>query len=294
MDRTSRSGTSNNCLIITRSSVYQSEPHVIENPTHEIPTRITRRKRRPYQNPGRAVNYHALKNLKKIKIPKRYDIPTILSANVRSLPKKVDEIEQIALLNSVGAICITETWLSPEIPDSSISIPGYNLFRRDRIEAPGGGVCVYVDQNIPCKLLEFNDQTELESIWISMRPHSLPREVTSIVVGVVYHSTSNGKPENIILRDHVQKNLDAALLKQPNALIILTGDFNPTSTGFNQKYITQVNSLKQLVTFKTRDSGILDWLFTNRPKGRTIRKVKGGGVGQNQKKNLSPAKNEKK
>ena len=95
-------------------------------------------------------------------------------------------------------------------------------------------MCVYVDQNIPCKLLEFNDQTELESIWISMRPYSLPREVTSIVVGVVYHSTSNGKPENIILRDHVQKNLDAALLKQPNALIILTGDFNPTSTGFNQ------------------------------------------------------------
>jgi hypothetical protein len=35
-----------------------------------------------------------------------------------------------------------------------------------------------------------------------------------------------------------KKNLDAALLKQPNALIILTGDFNPTSTGFNQKYIT--------------------------------------------------------
>jgi hypothetical protein len=69
--------------------------------------------------------------------------PTILSANVRSLPKKVDEIEQITLLNSVGAICITETWLSPEIPDSSISIHGYNLFRRDRIEAPGGGgVCV--------------------------------------------------------------------------------------------------------------------------------------------------------
>ncbi|CAB3988217.1 Hypothetical predicted protein [Paramuricea clavata] len=51
LDRTSRSGTSNNCLTITRSSVYQSEPHVIENPTHEISTRITRRKRRPYQNP---------------------------------------------------------------------------------------------------------------------------------------------------------------------------------------------------------------------------------------------------
>ena len=75
---------------------------------------------------------------------------------------------------------------------------------------------------------------------------------------------------NIILREHVQKNLDAALLKQPNALSILTGDFNPTSTGLKQKYITQVNNLKQLVTFKTRDSGILDWLFTNRPKLFTV------------------------
>ncbi len=156
--------------------------------------------------------------------------------------------------------------VSPDIPDSSISILGYNLFRKDRIGTSGGGVCVYVDQNILCKLLEFRDQTEHESIWISMRPHSLPREVTSIVVGVVYHSTSNGEPGNIILREHVQKNLDAALLKQLNALIILTSDFNPTSTGFKQKYITQVNNLKQLVTFKTRDSGILDWLFTNRPK----------------------------
>ncbi len=116
---------------------YQSEPHVIESPTYEIPIRITRRKRRPYQNLGRTVNHHVLKNLKKMKAPKRYDIPTILSANVRSLPKKVDEIEQIALLNSAGVICITESWLSPDIPDSSISIPGYNLFRKDRIGTSG-------------------------------------------------------------------------------------------------------------------------------------------------------------
>ena len=54
--------------------------------------------------------------------------------------------------------------------------------------------------------------------------------------------------------------------KQPNAIIMLTGGFNHTSTGFKQKYITHVNNLEQLVTFKTRDSGILDWLFTNRPK----------------------------
>jgi hypothetical protein len=47
--------------------------------------------------------------------PKPYDIPTILSTNVRSLPKKMDELQQIAELNSASVICITESWLSPDI-----------------------------------------------------------------------------------------------------------------------------------------------------------------------------------
>ena len=56
------------------------------------------------------------------------------------------------------------------------------------------------------------------------------------------------------------------LNKQPNVLIIITGDFNPTTTGLDNKDLTQCNHLKQLVNFKTRDTGILDWFLTNRPK----------------------------
>jgi hypothetical protein len=46
--------------------------------------------------------------------------------------------------------------------------------------------------------------------------------------------------------------VDNLLANQPNALVILTGDFNPTSTGLKSKDLTQTNNLKQLVTFKTR------------------------------------------
>jgi hypothetical protein len=53
---------------------------------------------------------------------------------------------------------------------------------------------------------------------------------------------------------HVQNNFDSLLFKEPNALVLLTGDFNPSSTGLKIKY------------FKTRDSAILDWLLKNRPK----------------------------
>ena len=217
---------------------------------------------REFDKPGRAVNYSVLR---KVKHQKSYDVAVILSTNVRALTNKVDEIQKIAELNSISAICITETWLSPQVPDSCVAIPGYNLFCKDQITIEGG-VCIYLDHKVPCKLLESCNQDEVKSIWISMRLHSLPRQITSIVLGVIYHSTSNREAENVTLRQHIQRNLDMLLSDQPNALVIITGDFNHHTTGLKSKDVSQANHLKQLVTFKTRDSGTLDWFFTNRPK----------------------------
>ena len=246
-------------------------PPLCVSPLTQIPVRISTRITSITQNnTKRAVNHGALRSLQRTKYSKTYDIPTMLFSNVRALVKKVDEIQQIAKLNFAGVICITESWLSPDIPDSCVSISGYNMFRKDRIGTSGGGVCVFLDHKIPCNLLKSCDQSEVESIWISMRPFSLPRGITSIILGVIYHSTSNKEPENIILQEHIHKNLDSFLSNQPNALVIITGDFNPNATGLKVKDITQLNHLKQLVTFKTRDSGTLDWFLTNRPKIFTV------------------------
>ena len=75
--------------------------------------------------------------LRKVKHQKSYDIPAILSTNVRALTNKVDEIQKIVELNSVSAICITETWLSPNVPDFLCRYPwlqsilqGSNYYRR--------------------------------------------------------------------------------------------------------------------------------------------------------------------
>ena len=136
-----------------------------------------------------------------------------------------------------------------------------------RIELLQGEACVfYLDHKVPCKLQESCNQAEVESTWILTRPHSLPRKITSIVLGVICHSSGNREPENVILRQHIQRNLDMLLSDEPNALVIITGDFNHHTTRLKSKDISQANHLKQLVTFKTRDSGTLDWFFTNRPK----------------------------
>jgi hypothetical protein len=149
---------------------------------------------------------------------------------VRAIATKIDEVQQIAELNSVGIICITESCLSANIPDSNVSIPGYSLFHQDRAHTSvGGGVCVYLDDKIPCKLLNSCVEDDVELIWLSVRPYRLPRQITSIILSNIYYPPNSQRNENI-QKHHVQKNLNGILSEQPNALLIITGVFNPNST----------------------------------------------------------------
>ena len=116
-----------------------------------------------------------------------------------------------------------------------MAIPGYNLFRNDRTSAPGGGVNFYLRQTLPCTRLFQCEQPDVESLWLSLWPHILPRAISSIILCVVYRSTANGQPENVVLSNHIRSNLDSLLMKQPNALVVIGGDFNPTSTGLKLK-----------------------------------------------------------
>lgn len=61
----------------------------------------------------------------------------------------------------------------------------------------------------------------------------------------------------IILYLNIQCILDNLLRKYPNALVVITGDFNPNSTRLKQVHLT-APSLKQLGTSGTRGSNILD------------------------------------
>ncbi len=67
----------------------------------------------------------------------RTALPSIHLANLRSLPNKTDELLLLTCTNkdfsNFTALCFTETWLSEAIPDNALHLPGYQLFRADRI-----------------------------------------------------------------------------------------------------------------------------------------------------------------
>ena len=160
-------------------------------------------------------------------------------------------------------ICLTETWLHPSILDSVLFLSNYVLFRRDRLSSIGGGVCIYVNAKLHCRRLTDFESPSIESLWLSIRPRYLPRSISVILLAVIYHSTSAGAMENSELYDHIQSNVDSYLSRHPDALVMVTGDFNPVSTGFDDKLLKRLSDLRQIVNVPTRNDAILDWCLVN-------------------------------
>ena len=79
----------------------------------------------------------------------------IASLNVNSLLKHIDEIRHVLRSIPFDIFAINESKIDESIPDNEISIPGYNLIRKDRNRA-GGGVVLYIRDNIP-----FSDRKDL-------------------------------------------------------------------------------------------------------------------------------------
>ncbi|KAK3505621.1 hypothetical protein QTP70_021027 [Hemibagrus guttatus] len=81
-------------------------------------------------------------------------LPSIHLDNIRSLPNKMDELLLLSRTNkdfsNSAALCFTESWLNDAIPDSALNLPGFQLFRPDRVaesagKSRGGGTCFYIN-----------------------------------------------------------------------------------------------------------------------------------------------------
>ena len=72
----------------------------------------------------------------------------IFLTNARSLVCKMDALKAYALLYNPHVICVTETWGTPDLPDSFFSLNGYRLYRCDRESGRGGGVLTYVKETL--------------------------------------------------------------------------------------------------------------------------------------------------
>ena len=66
----------------------------------------------------------------------------------------------------IHIFAIAETWLSSDIFDSELIIPGYNLFCCDR-DRHGGGVAIYVHSSLTVSLIPL-PQSDIELILLKV------------------------------------------------------------------------------------------------------------------------------
>ena len=110
--------------------------------------------------------------------------------------------------------------------------------------------------------MEF-ESPSIESLWLSLRPNRLPRSISVILLAVIYHPPSAGGSENNDLYEHIQYNVDIFLRDHPEALVIVTGDFNSPSTGIKERRFQRLSGLRQIIDIPTREKSILDWCLVN-------------------------------
>ena len=111
-------------------------------------------------------------------------------------------------------LALTETWLTEDITDAEITIHGYTLFRCDRTGRAGGGVVLYVREDLNASLLHKSSDPggRYEGLWCNVKLS--PRGCD--IVGVVYRPP--GAEPSALVAD----------LKQfaKGGLCLVLGDFN--------------------------------------------------------------------
>jgi len=156
---------------------------------------------------------------------KSFHFPVFLLSNIRGgFAAKLDELQDLLDSNDVTIAVIVETWLHDDIDSKILELSGYTLFRLDRRDGrQGGGVAVYVKHGCYCTPLSHLTHTNLEVLWLLYRPHSMPREVTHITIGAIYHPP---KANNAEMLDYLVSTMDEVTCTHPQTGIMLLGDLN--------------------------------------------------------------------
>lgn len=185
---------------------------------------------------------------------------TIAHLNIRGLVRKVDEIKIHIINNNLKILHLSETFLTPGLDSSILSIKDYNIIRRDRSKKHGGGVLTYLHHTLQYSIISNLDDLP-ESITIKITQPSAKPFITSVI-----YRPPNSSADWI---NKFETYLDKC--KDMCEEVIILGDFNINLNVPNKKWNDLVNqhSLLQLIQDPTRiqehSTTLIDHIYVNKP-----------------------------
>ena len=178
-------------------------------------------------------SFNDLKNIRK----KNFDRLIIAQMNINSLRNKFEFLVEI-IKNNVDILLVSETKIDSSFPNTQFYIIGYTTYRLDR-NLNGGGLLLYVKDDIPSSMLNLNLSIEGFFIEINVRKKKW-------LVGCSY----NPKTSSILTHlENIGRCLNKTLSTYDN--FILLGDMNGEASNQILKDFCQLYSLKNLINDKT-------------------------------------------
>ena len=171
----------------------------------------------------------------------------IAHLNIRSLTANLTSLKDYISNNPYDLICLSETWLNSTILNTALEVDGYKLFRRDRYNQRGGGICVFVKSNLPVTVLNNFIPQLTEQLWLTIKL-------------VIFHTLGTFyRPPKQNMDDFPNEFIEflGEIVPQFNN-VICCGDFNvdflQVTSGLTKKLQRSLESfgLKQLVNKPTR------------------------------------------
>ena len=185
-------------------------------------------------------------------------------SNARGLLSKIDLLRDLSVTEELDIIGIVETFLNETILDAEIYLKGYRMYRKDRDSIRnnrGGGVILYVNEEIVSQEIEYLNSVKCESVWSEL----VISKSCRLSVGVCY--------KNPTIEDWELNNLYSVIQQASVHQTMIMGDFNFPSidwqtleadgrgTEFRDLIID--NCLSQHVLEPTREGNILDLIITS-------------------------------
>jgi len=188
-------------------------------------------------------------------------------------PLAIDQLIADVIAFNVSIVIIAETWFKPaKHNDSIVGLPGYVLYRRDRLRNKGGGVAIYLRSSIQATQFfpscsrgpQSKEYASLEVVWVTFAEGGRDYYVCSI-----YHPPNPIYPTSNLLL--YLESVTEEIIMGPALfpIILLAGDFN-------QLHDDDVLALgyENLVLAATHKGHKLDRLYVTQPIYSNVKVVK--------------------
>ena len=143
---------------------------------------------------------------------------------------RLDHINEFLIKDlNCDIIACTETHLSCAIDDHEVDLDNFSIVRRDR-NRHGGGVLIYIRNNINYARLADFESPNSEMIWVEIKNGS-----KEILLGACYRPPGQNANEIKTFLDDLEHALFLAD-RRKGAMIILMGDFNDPCLNFEASH----------------------------------------------------------